>query len=335
MADYKSDEGGGRNFLYEVLFFILILAVIGNVISGSSFFKGLDKSSSVPVQKQGQVVYDDSGSIFNIFSSDSTFPPAGSIKIGSTIVSERDLQVRSEPGGTILGLQSKGTKGQIIDGPVIAYGEIWWRVNYPDAPSGWVAEKNITSIMWLYYLWNFFPSFYSYLRLIFSIIAILCLVGIILVAIKFKAFNEKERLDDLKKKTSSKSKKTTKSKEVVNKEPEIADEEKGESLDNNERWLHITALLKSFNSSDWRQAIIEADIILDEMLEKMGYEGASVADKLKNVEESDFDTLDKAWEAHKIRNRITHSGSDYSLTQQEAERVIGLFKEVFEEFFFI
>lgn len=101
------------------------------------------------------------------------------------------------------------------------------------------------------------------------------------------------------------------------------------------RWLSIQSRLSSGNDSDWRLAIIESDIILDEMLGRMGYVGDNIADKLKMVEKSDFNTIDIAWEAHKVRNRVAHDGSDFKLSKQEAERVVGLYQKVFEEFHFI
>ncbi len=101
------------------------------------------------------------------------------------------------------------------------------------------------------------------------------------------------------------------------------------------RWENITLRMKSHNEADWRLALIECDILLDEMLKKMGYSGNSLADKLKLVEKSDFHTLDDAWEAHKVRNRIAHSGSGFHLSYSEAERVFTLYKNVFEEFYFI
>lgn len=101
------------------------------------------------------------------------------------------------------------------------------------------------------------------------------------------------------------------------------------------RWKTITEHVESENQNDWRQAIMEADIILNEILDKMGYKGESIGEKLKRVEKADFNTLDQAWEAHKIRNVIAHEGASYSLTQYEAKRVIGLYREVFEEFYYI
>lgn len=103
----------------------------------------------------------------------------------------------------------------------------------------------------------------------------------------------------------------------------------------NKRWQNVIKRMSSPNEGDWRLAIIESDIILNEMLGRMGYHGEGIAEKLKQVEKSDFQTVESAWEAHKIRNEIAHGGSDYHLSRRDAERAINLFKEVFEEFYFI
>ena len=103
----------------------------------------------------------------------------------------------------------------------------------------------------------------------------------------------------------------------------------------NPRWQRVIDHLESTRQNDWKLAILEADIMLDDMLEAMGYHGESMGDKLKQVEKSDFNTIEKAWEAHKVRNLIAHEGADYQLTQQEAIRIIQLYKDVFEEFYFI
>ncbi|MFA6095584.1 MAG: hypothetical protein WC767_01965 [Candidatus Paceibacterota bacterium] len=103
----------------------------------------------------------------------------------------------------------------------------------------------------------------------------------------------------------------------------------------NEKWLKVQEHIKSENPSDWRLAIIEADIMLDEMLEKRGYQGDSLGEKLKSIDKSDMLTLQDAWEAHKVRNQIAHAGSDFQLNEREAKRVIDLFQKVFEEFYHI
>lgn len=102
------------------------------------------------------------------------------------------------------------------------------------------------------------------------------------------------------------------------------------------RWTYIRKLIESAHDSDWRQAIIEADIMLDEMLTKLGFVGNGVGDKLKMAREtkspSYFQTLDEAWTAHNVRNEIAHRGSDYQLSDQLAYRTIGHYENVFREF---
>jgi len=105
--------------------------------------------------------------------------------------------------------------------------------------------------------------------------------------------------------------------------------------DKNERWEHVLELAQSDRVADWRIAILEADIMLDEMISTMGYEGATVGEKLKKIEASDFSSLQSVWEAHRIRNDIAHSGSDFILTEQTKKRCLELYRQAFEEFHFI
>lgn len=109
----------------------------------------------------------------------------------------------------------------------------------------------------------------------------------------------------------------------------LAPEEKGGI---NHRWVHIQSLIASTNASDWRTAIIEADIMLDDMLKEQGYVGEGIGEKLKLVSPSTFGTLNDAWEAHKVRNQIAHEGSSFDLSDTLARRTISRYESVFREF---
>jgi hypothetical protein len=80
---------------------------------------------------------------------------------------------------------------------------------------------------------------------------------------------------------------------------------------------------------------LEADIMLNELLDLQAYRGETMADKMKQVERGDWKTIDLAWEAHKMRNAIAHQGSMQRLSEREARRVIGLYEQVFKEFKFV
>lgn len=103
----------------------------------------------------------------------------------------------------------------------------------------------------------------------------------------------------------------------------------------NEKWERVLTHINSTNPSDWKLAILECDIILGDILEKMGYLQESIGEKLKSIEASDFTNIENAWEAHKIRNAIAHEGSEFMINEREAKRVIGLYESVFREFEYI
>lgn len=98
------------------------------------------------------------------------------------------------------------------------------------------------------------------------------------------------------------------------------------------RWKHIEMLAEGASASEWREAIIEADIMLDDVLSQQGYTGVGIGEKLKSVDPSRFSTLQDAWEAHKVRNQIAHEGSAFNLSAELARRTISRFASVFREF---
>lgn len=97
------------------------------------------------------------------------------------------------------------------------------------------------------------------------------------------------------------------------------------------RWERIQALVGGDGPSQWREAIIEADIMLDDVLTQKGYEGAGVGEKLKSADPTRFTTLQDAWEAHKVRNQIAHQGSTFDLSDMVAQRTIAHYESVFRE----
>lgn len=102
-----------------------------------------------------------------------------------------------------------------------------------------------------------------------------------------------------------------------------------------ERWKKVVEHADSNNPNDWKQAIIDADVMLDNLVTRLGYRGESLGEKLKRSVKGDFKTRDAAWDAHLVRNRIAHDGSDFELTQFETKRVVALYREVFGEFYHI
>lgn len=98
------------------------------------------------------------------------------------------------------------------------------------------------------------------------------------------------------------------------------------------RLAQIDAHMNADTLPEWKVGIIELDGILRDVLKDKGYPGESVADQLRGGEVRPFASLENAWEAHKVRNRIAHDGMAFTMDKREARRVYGLYKTVFEEF---
>ncbi len=101
------------------------------------------------------------------------------------------------------------------------------------------------------------------------------------------------------------------------------------------RWNRILEQVSGDNPKAARLAILEADIMLNELLDVLGYKGETMADKMRNVDRANFNTIDLAWEAHKVRNRIAHDGDAHTMTEREIRRVIALYERVLREFHYI
>lgn len=101
------------------------------------------------------------------------------------------------------------------------------------------------------------------------------------------------------------------------------------------RWNHVIEQANSDSPEHQRLAILEADIMLSELLDLQGYRGETIAEKMKQVDRADFNSIDLAWEAHKVRNRIAHEGMALQMTHREVRRIIGLYEKVLREFRFI
>ncbi|MBI3632983.1 MAG: hypothetical protein HY226_01695 [Candidatus Vogelbacteria bacterium] len=103
----------------------------------------------------------------------------------------------------------------------------------------------------------------------------------------------------------------------------------------NQEWQDILDHMDSDNESQWKLALIDADKILEDALRVAGYDGATLGDRLKMAESTGgFKSIQDAWEAHKVRNRIAHE-SGFVLTFREARRAIELYKVVLQDLHFL
>ena len=103
----------------------------------------------------------------------------------------------------------------------------------------------------------------------------------------------------------------------------------------NERWEKVAALYASGSEADWRVAIIEADSMLDELLTLLKVPGGHIGEKLRYLDRKFFPTLDSAWNAHKVRNRIAHEGIAFKLDSITVANAMRDYEKVFRDMHYI
>jgi hypothetical protein len=231
------------------------------------------------------------------------------VSINDEVITNKETSVYSNPGDEESSFKvAKGVLGKIIDGPIVIDGETWWEVEFEDGSRGWVRENDLgtpgeSSLS------KFFSGIVPKLKVfaVFASLIVLTLLIYTFIRLKRVQTEENQKFNN------------------YYEPPE-------ESTLENQSWKKVLELADSENPSNWRQAIIDADTILNEALGSKGYMGDGVGDRLKGVDPNAFTTLDYAWEAHKVRNRIAHDGGDFVLTEREAKRVLGLYEAVLREF---
>lgn len=166
-----------------------------------------------------------------------------------------------------------------------------------------------------------FSRFFSGLK-VFATLLVIILITIILYCLVRLYELEQEGKPKKEKKSLVKTQNNTNESEVLVPNIEVKE---------NPIWTSVRNKLLSDNQSDWRLAIIEADIYLDRVLDQKGFYGDTLGDKLKQIDPEKLPSVQIAWEAHKVRNRIAHDGAGFNLTMPEARRVLSYYEIVFRD----
>lgn len=102
------------------------------------------------------------------------------------------------------------------------------------------------------------------------------------------------------------------------------------------QWQVVLNHVNSESPAEWKIGILEADNMLDEILEDQGYVGETVADKLKTMNPSRITSYQELWNAHKVRNEIAHGGAiDMELSKKTARDTVANFGKAFKELGYI
>lgn len=96
------------------------------------------------------------------------------------------------------------------------------------------------------------------------------------------------------------------------------------------QWIKIAKRLETGKEAEYKLAIIGADSLLNDVLEKIGYGGATVSERLQKLDSTVLPIIERVWEAHKIRNNIVHD-PDYHLTLDQAKKTLEIYEQAFRD----
>ena len=95
------------------------------------------------------------------------------------------------------------------------------------------------------------------------------------------------------------------------------------------KWREIEELVKLGKPSQLKQAVIEADKLLELVLRRLINESQSLGANLKEAKDlfPSWEEYQKAWEAHKVRNALLHE-SNFEPTSSLVKDVVDKYRNV-------
>jgi hypothetical protein len=94
------------------------------------------------------------------------------------------------------------------------------------------------------------------------------------------------------------------------------------------RWESIKNRIDEGSISSAKVAVIEADRMLSEVLEKVGYKGKDTAEKIEAVKPGQLIGIEEVAESHSIFQRIVQNHA-FEIGHEELQRVLDSYEKVF------
>ncbi len=155
---------------------------------------------------------------------------------------------------------------------------------------------------------NILPTIFYYIRTITIVLSILFFLGIVF----FLSGTEWLKLSLLEPTAEFFKNKPYKSKKFL------------------KQWNAILDRLKTGNELEFKLAVIEADSLLEKILDKMQFEGETVRDKLSKVPKAIIGEIKDIEKAQGIRDSVVHD-PDYQLSLEQAKEVLNIYEKILKQ----
>ena len=94
------------------------------------------------------------------------------------------------------------------------------------------------------------------------------------------------------------------------------------------KWANIQTMSQGTGSS-LRDAVSEADKLLDYVMKGSGFRGTTMGERLKN-HRGRFSDINSVWSAHKLRNALAHE-ADFDLVPSQAREAVKNFERALKD----
>ncbi len=92
------------------------------------------------------------------------------------------------------------------------------------------------------------------------------------------------------------------------------------------KWNQIRSRIEEGTESEYKLAIIEADDFLNEMLERKGYKGETLEERLDKAEKEQVPNRQEIIKVHEIRNSVVYD-PDFKLNLEQARKTIDIYED--------
>jgi hypothetical protein len=96
------------------------------------------------------------------------------------------------------------------------------------------------------------------------------------------------------------------------------------------KWKKIEERLKSKIEADFKLAVLEADELLNKVMDEIGYPGKNLEEKLEKITEETISNINKLKEVRKVRDDIIED-PNYKLSEEEAKKILKVYEEALRD----
>lgn len=95
-------------------------------------------------------------------------------------------------------------------------------------------------------------------------------------------------------------------------------------------WEKIVEDSESAPPHSYTTAIVNADILIDELLKDAGFEGKDMGERLGKLNGLRIKSLDGVWSGHRLRNKIVHT-SGFEASKKAKDEALKVYEEFLKE----